>query len=119
MQEPKHSKRNNMVPTFEERVMKSIANIKKITSGSSLDDLSTTDKTSLVSAINELNSALSSIQSIVSQLQSDVDNLSNFEITIELLQSLGLVGDQSDQIARGDHDHEVGDLSLYFANQLI
>jgi len=40
-------------------------------------------------------------------------------ITFEALSGNGDIGTGADQVARGDHDHDVGDLVVLFENQLI
>ena len=118
--EPRHSKTGNIVPTFEERVMKNIASIKSLLGGSfNLSNLTTQDKANLISAINELKTDITSLNEDLSDIVLDIENLSGFSVTMAYLESLNLVGDANNQLARGDHDHEVGDLSLYFENQLI
>lgn len=41
------------------------------------------------------------------------------DINFEELNNNGAVGSQANQVAAGDHDHEVGDLSLIFENKLL
>jgi hypothetical protein len=40
-------------------------------------------------------------------------------VTYEILATNGDVGSEAGQLAKGDHDHEVGDLVLLFDNALI
>jgi len=40
-------------------------------------------------------------------------------ITYEALNANGDVGENAGQLATGNHDHEIGDISLIFENQLI
>jgi hypothetical protein len=52
----------------------------------------------------------------------DWDHIQNkpvSEVTFESLQTNGDVGSGADQVAQGNHDHDVGDLSLWFQNKLI
>jgi len=40
-------------------------------------------------------------------------------VTFEALQANGDIGAGQDQVSPGDHDHEIGDVSLTFENALI
>ena len=40
-------------------------------------------------------------------------------VTFEVLNANGDVGTGADQVAKGDHDHEIGDMTLIFENALI
>jgi hypothetical protein len=40
-------------------------------------------------------------------------------VTFENLDANGAVGTGTDQVARGDHDHDVGNMALFFENKLI
>lgn len=96
---------------FEESTRKAIGKIKALLGGSDFDisNLSTTDKTSLINAINELKGDVNTLN----------QTLSNFSITITDLENWNLVGVLHTQIAYGDHDHEIGDMEQLFNNQLI
>lgn len=39
--------------------------------------------------------------------------------TFEELQAIGDIGTGADQVAPGDHDHDIGDVSLIFENSLV
>jgi len=41
------------------------------------------------------------------------------KVTYENLSANGDVGDNAGQVAEGNHDHEIGDVSLLFENSLI
>ena len=40
-------------------------------------------------------------------------------VTFENLDANGAVGTESDQVSRGNHDHDIGNMALFFENQLI
>lgn len=54
-----------------------------------------------------------------------IDSMLNYEddgdlsATFETLNALGDVGTGEDQLAIGNHDHEIGDMKLLFENNLI
>ena len=54
----------------------------------------------------------SDIQNVPSDLGAD-------QVTFENLNANGDVGTGAEQVARGDHDHNVADLTLIFNNNLI
>lgn len=46
-------------------------------------------------------------------------NDQSFLVTFEALEGNGDVGTGANQVARGNHDHEIGDMTVIFNNQLI
>jgi len=47
------------------------------------------------------------------------ENLGEAAVTFEALDANGDVGEGATQVAAGDHDHEIGDVSLVFENALV
>ena len=41
------------------------------------------------------------------------------QVNFEALEAIGDVGSGSDQLARGNHDHEIGNMALFFENKLL
>lgn len=52
-------------------------------------------------------------------IQHKPENIGADQVTYENLAANGDVGTGATQVAQGDHDHEIGDMTLIFDNALI
>ena len=52
-------------------------------------------------------------------IQNKPTDLGAVSVTFENLDANGAVGPEANQVSRGDHDHDIGNMALFFENQLI
>jgi len=52
-------------------------------------------------------------------IQNKPSDLGADQVTYENLNANGDVGNGADQVARGDHDHDIGNMVLVFENGLV